>query len=753
MKLRFGVIGLVALAAACTPPDGRHSANLIGTHDLVLVGDPANGFLAETDQEGGANGIPSRFLFVTSTDLNQLHILENYQLAVGGRSFVGAANPLETLAIPVLDRPMILAVDEGRNKQGQRLTGGYVYAARPGGAEVSVVSVAQRRQVGGSVKGSRVTRPMVTPGPVTAIGAFMLLDATAPTLKTPLPATTRLFVATWDGASAAIFSASFSTDPDVLNLQASLPWERELLVGPTPVAAMVVVAPRPGRSLDGAPFCSTNACLAVATRENSGLGGESYLFDPDTGAVATLSFSGPIRKLVVSGDGTRVYGVLEEQACGGPACGGIVAVDLVDATSATTPPYRPSFPASRDALGLPWRPLQAGDGLITGLTVASGGTILQAIEVVIDGGVSNLAGSSQQYNELGAFSSSSGVITFFSGLAGSIIDWDPRRSVLAAATVRLPGQLPDGGDSFVGEDGGAIGSITAAAVNARDVGETTYRIFDVPLPADADGGVQQWTFDISDGYLETQSIAFVYKGQIPGLVSLPTTAADGVRLNTGGLEARAVVGDIVRFETGNDAVGYGECGRSTIATIGAGFIEASDVPFTCAARVRFSVRADGASPLVVAANLEGYLGRWAPGQTLTYNRPYVLLPADVTASRTALTVNIPQSVAKSEGASTTFQLQGFIVPYRVSIDSLSIVNGSGPGGCYSQLPGQVVVGNMVMDRIPTRIGGGAVSFRWGLMAVVPSGNNVTEISLEPAAGLGGARPGALGARDGAICWR
>ncbi len=749
MKLRFCVMGLAALAAACNAPTGSHRANLIGTHDLVLVGDPANGFLAETVQEGGvivgSNGIPSRFLFVTSTDLNQLHIFENYQTVAVGRSFVGAANPLETLMIPVLDRPGMLAVDEGRNKQGLRVTGAYVYAARPGGAEVSVVSVAQRRQVGGAVEGSRVTRPLATPAPVTAIGAFMVLDPANPALETKLPPTTRLFTATWDGENASIFSASLPTDPDVLNLTQSLSWERELLVGPTPVAAMVVVAPRTGRSLNGAPFCATSACLAIATRENSGLGGESYLLDPDSGALATLSFSGPIRKLVVSGDGTRVYGVLEEQACGGPACGGIVAVDLVAATSATTPPYRASFPASLDALGLPRRPLRAGDGLITGLTVASGGTIMQATEVTIDGGVAGLSRNPQQYNELGAFSSSNGLITFFSGFAGSIIDYDPRRSVLSAATVRLPGQLLDGGDSFIGEDGGTIGSNTAVAVNARDVGEATFRISEVPLPANADGGVEQWAVDISDGYLEDQAIAFVYKGQIPGLVSLPTSAADGVRLNTFGLEARAAVGDIVRFETGNDAAGYAECGRSTIATIGAGFIEAAVVPATCAARVRFSVRAAGAKPLVVAADLEGYLGRWAPGETLTYNRPYVLLPAEVTSSRTALTVNIPPSVARNEGASTTFQLLGFISPYRSSIDTLTI-------GCYTQLAGQVVIGNMVMDRVPTRVSGGAINLRWTLMATVPSGNSIVELNLEGPSGTG-ARLGALSSADGAICWR
>ena len=395
-------------------------------------------------------GVPARYLFVTSTETNELRILENYRTGLNGPGFVRAPNPLETLSIPVLDRPTMLVADEGRNSEGSRVTGAYVYAARPGAAEVSVVSVANRTQLGG--------RPMATPGPVTALGAFMDVDAVDQDLTTSepenlLPATTRLFVATWDGEFASVYSAVLPTDSRPLD---HLDFKRLVLIDQTPVTALLVVAPLSSRTLDGAPFCSTKACLALSTRQDSGSGGQTMLLDPETGISARLAFKGPVRELTNSTNAARIYGVLDEQACGGPACGGVAAVDLTTATSAA------GFPAALDALGQPMVPLRS-DGLITGLTVAAGGTVRQAIETgITDGGT--LSYVLQQYQELGAFSSSNGLITYFSGFGGSIIDFDGRRTVVGSATVRLPGLLPDGGEALFGDDGGILGSNTAATV-------------------------------------------------------------------------------------------------------------------------------------------------------------------------------------------------------------------------------------------------------------------------------------------------
>lgn len=725
MKSPVLLITAAFVLTACNQSSGRSPVGLNGTRDLVMVDQLEGEVLAAkvNNPDGGpylVTGVPGRYLFVTSTATNELRILENFRTGLPGREFVRAPNPLEGLSIPVLDRPSLLVVDEGRNSEGSHVTGSYVYAARPGAAEVSVVSVEARRQLGG--------KPMATPAPVTDLGAFMDVDATVSSLETPRPATTRLFIATWDGDTASVYAARLPTNsPDLDHLD----FERLLLLEQTPITALLVVPPLSSRTLDGAPFCSARACLALALRRSAGLDGETILFEPETGHSARLGFSGPVRELVNSEALARIYGVLDEQACGGPACGGVVAVDTVAGTSTG------GFPTALDALGLPMSPMRS-EGLITGLTVSAGASIQQAVETAAaDGGaIGGLSYLQQQYQELGAFASASGVITFFSGLGGSIIDFDGRRSVVGSASVRLPGMLSDGGLAFTGDDGGVIGSSTAATVENQSDLSQTWRTATVTTDVGA-----VWTVDISDGYLDTQSIVFVYQGQLPGLVALATSAADGLRLSTGGLEVRAAVGDLVRFETGNDTDGYRDCGRTRIASIGAGFVEVAEIPPGCANRVRFSVRADGAKPIVVAADLEGYMGRWGPGETLTYNRPYVLLPAEVTAPRTALTVNIPPVVPTEEGSFTSFQLLGHLAPLRTSFDATSV-------GCYSQLSGQVLFGSMVLSQAPaSTTGSSQVSFRTTLFAAVPSGNGVIELSPLLLQGVG-----AVGINN-AFCWR
>lgn len=732
MKTRIMRTGLVALAlvlavAACTQQSTATRANLIGTHDLVLVDELAGELLAgrRDDPEGGpyqVTGVPSRFLFITSADTNELRVLENFRPPIGGRGFVRAPNPLETLSIPVLDRPTMLAADEGRNGAGARVTGSYVYAARPGGAEVSVVSIAHRRQLGG--------RPMVTPAPVTAISAYLDVAPGPSVLETPLPATTRLFVATWDGEFAAVYSSALKTNSEEID---HLDFQRHALIDQTPITALLVVSPLASRTLDGTPFCDTKACLALSTRSGAGLGGRSLIVEPETGRSAPLAFIGPVRDLVSSSGGARIYGILDEQSCGSISCGGVVAVDVVTGTTAA------GFPRSLDALGIPMRPMRADEGLITGLALVAGGSVQQTVETqVTDGGSSGLDGLFQQYAELGAFASSTGVITWFSGLGGSIIDWDARRSVITSASVRLPGLLSDGGLAFIGDDGGVLGSSVSAIVDGGPIDlSLTYRTAEVIT---ADG--TPWYVDLSDGYLESQSIVFVYQGQVPGLVALPTNAADGVRLGTSGFEVRAAVGDIVRFET-FDGTSYRDCGRTRVASIGANFLEVVEVPAGCESRVRFAVRADGLKPVVVAGDVEGYMGRYAPGETLTYNRPYVFLPGGVTAPRTALTVNIPVALPKEEGAFTTFQVLGRMAPLQATIDaSRSNLD------CYSLLEGQVVMGNLVMDAVPSSVSNSTeIDFRWTLFGVVPSGNGLVELNLS------GTRPGLLGRNEGAFCHR
>lgn len=723
-----------AVFAACTQTTASNTASLIGTHDLVFVDQLADdGTVAkvESDTDGNLlnNGVPSRYLFITSADTNELRVLEMYRPNTSGRVFMSAPNPLETLSFPVLDRPTMLATGEGRNDIGQRATSQYVFAARPGGAEVSVVSLAFKRQLGG--------RPLAVPAPVLSIGASMTV-----TSERKVGVTT-LYVATWDGAMSSIFVTELDPDPatvDVSIRDATLKFRRLTSIDAHPISALFVIAPLSGRSVDGAAFCASESCLAIASRTGTSGGGEGWLFEPSSGRTVKLGFPGPVRKFAAGTTTRRLYALLDEAACGGPQCGGVTAVDLITGTSLA------GFPQAKDVLGRGFGPLRVTEGLLTGLSIAQGASVAQLTDLVDDAGTAatDIGGLLQQYDELGAFSSSDGLVTWFSGGSGSVIDYDMRRSIVTAANVRAPGQLPDGGYSLTSEDGGVAGAFITASIDAPSVLSETFRRATITVT----GALEStWTVDVSDGYFLSQEFVVINEGQLPGLVLLDATrvADGGTSLPTGGYEARAMVGDTVIFFTGTltDTTTLAECGRARIAAIGSGTIDVDAVP--CPSATLFSVRAKATKPWVVVGSVDGYLGRAAAGDQFTYSKPYVLIPAEVIADRTALTIGMANGGLVGEGAYIAFALQSHMSPLRVSIDPTA----SGLTKCSSQLPSQVVFGNLAMVQTPLSVNAQTtLTFPWKTFAVVPSGNAVVELTMSL---LTPAR--ALTNNEGALCYR
>ena len=78
-------------------------------------------------------------------------------------------------------------------------------------------------------------------------------------------------------------------------------------------------------------------CVVYATRSMQGRAGRVLLFDPATLAQKELHFPGPVRTLAIHAGtmagtlyvppGLRVFGILDEERCGGPECGGVIAVN------------------------------------------------------------------------------------------------------------------------------------------------------------------------------------------------------------------------------------------------------------------------------------------------------------------------------------------------------------------------------------------------------------------------------------------
>jgi hypothetical protein len=271
-------------------------ARLTGTHGLALHGE---------------------VLAVTSADTNELRVLHvnppNYASS-GVRLFVTGPNPLETLSIPTLDRPTIVSSSHAA-RFGVGPSGQLLFAGRPGAAELSVVHADPSNVKIGLVEVRRVPLP----GPTTALVA-----------GAPSETEERVYVATTDGARGVLLEVVLT--PPALGARVAR--TRVLrAVADEVFSALAVVAPLTGRTDGSAPFCDRSACLAVGTRRGAGTQGDSFLVDPTSGAVRPLPFQGPVRSLVSHGAyasmaaGRFVHALLDEEACGGPDCGGVVAID------------------------------------------------------------------------------------------------------------------------------------------------------------------------------------------------------------------------------------------------------------------------------------------------------------------------------------------------------------------------------------------------------------------------------------------
>ncbi|MBI5482725.1 MAG: hypothetical protein HY906_27975, partial [Deltaproteobacteria bacterium] len=592
-------------------------------------------------------------LFVTSTDNNELRVMDLAPASGATRAFVTAPNPLEPLSIPVLDRPGDLAqtsswqLDRSNELWGDRIFGTYVFATRPGGAEISVVGADEPKEF-------REVRRVVTAAPVTATAGW----------NDGALGVGRLYFATWDGLRGAVYAVDLPPQASVLRglAQADLDQRTRLVVSFTgeSVAALLPVPPLATRTLDGVPFCAgTSECLAVATRRAAGAEGRALLLDPSSLAVAGLAFPGPVRRLETAGcrkgaleagcgllPGLRIFGVLDEERCGGPQCGGVVAVDTLSGTTAQ------GFAPALDSTGYPMVPVVVGSGLVMGLALAPGGALTLPPEVGTDGKPRGV-----EYGVLGAVTSSSGNLLFFDAEKLHQIDTDPAVAVATTGLYRLPN-----------------GESQPDWVNGP------YLVEDV-------GGALVGAVRLADGAWRSQTLVTIWEGVIPGFNPLPSSDADGTRLRAPGAPlGRVLVGDAVVFltATGRCVDGQGTDRDARVTAVGADFLDVDAVPAGCTLRTGFEVRAGAAAPYVVQGTLAGYLGRAAPGGTLAYTGPYLVRPSGFDPSVATLHMRFgAPSPAPGRKASWEITIDGNFAPFASDFDSSSV-------GCLASLPGSAV---------------------------------------------------------------
>ncbi len=564
---------LAALAfTACTQQTTSSASAFIGANDMVLV-DLLDGGVLVGEGNAGVN----RLLFVTSTNTNELRVLDLQSPTATGvvRSPLKAPNPLETLSIPVLDRPTSLSLDT-RYVGGVRRKGSLLYVTRQGGAEVSIVGV--------ELSELREVRRVPMPAPVTAL-ANLMPDAT----------TSRLWVATFDGTNAAVLeltlpgAASELRTKTTAALVASL--TPRLQIRGASIIAMRAMPGLTGRTLAGRPFCAdpSKPCLAVSTRGAAGAEGATSLVDLSTLETAPLQFSGPVRVLSTSDGqlegtgaeegamapppGAIVYGVLDEEACGSSRCGGVAAVDTRGAAGVD------GFGVLQ-ADGVATQPLRWNDGLVRGLSFVAGGRVRLA--TATDGGLG-------AFPVLGLMTMSNGDIIFFDALTMSLLDQDP----------------------------------TSASLGTGRFSASTARWLEGPTISSGTGDSAQLLATVKDGAFRAQTITVTWKGALTPTQGLTLPAGVSTSFTAPSIAGRLAAGDVITF------VGDG-CATASVTAVTGSTVQFA--PATTCVATNAVIRAGPSAPYVIAGSVDGFLGRASSGAEFrSSTSPFVRLPGVVAA--------------------------------------------------------------------------------------------------------------------------
>lgn len=661
MTRALGLFAAALALAACQPAQTVQVANLIGSHDVSLAG---------------------QYLFITSTDNNELRVLDLAPPNSTGRNFVRAPNPLEALSIPVLDRPTILSQDSyyalAHGGDGTPHTGSYVFATRAGAREISIV--------GASSTEFREVKRLVTSAPVTAIGGW--LDE--------LAGVSRLYFATFDGVTGSVFAVDLPDVQGLWNLDdKGLRAQVRLVVttGGDPVAALLAVPPLGTRTLDGAAFCAgPGECLAVATRRHQGTDGRALLLDPHSLQAAPLAFPGPVRSLATHGcalnqadpaddvngtpckirPGQRVFAILDEEKCGGPQCAGIVAVETLAATGGS------GFPVALDALGQPMAPVIVGDGLPTGLSLAAGVPLAWPGSTTLPP-TAHLVGTLMMMDVLGVATSSTGDIVFFDAASLTQFDADSRRPRVAGSAYRDPtgASQPyvNGPFAFPNPDlaicaGQPDGPACTWSEGAQVVSGTC-TTSTVRLDAAGNGVIECSPVVLADGAWRSQSLVVTWEGVLPGFSGLPTSDAAGTHLAVPPeLAGRARPQDLVVFSNAG-----GDCADVRVTAVQADGLDVDGVPAGCVGRRVFTVRAGGADNLVIQGTSAGYLGRSHAGGHFTYQGPYYIrVPGVFDPAAPTLTMDFGRETAAAppvRGSLWQIDIDGAFAPMVSNVDTTS----------------------------------------------------------------------------------
>jgi hypothetical protein len=602
---------LGGLLASCTETDDPAPRSILeGTFDLTQV---------------------DKLVFVTSTDRDELRVLELAEDAEA-RDFLRAPNPLQPLAIPVLDRPQALARDVSYDKDtpdseedttGREVLGPYVYARSNGSEEISVV---------GATPGSlRELRTLSAEGPVTAFAGRGPTNSDNNSV---------LYFATQEATGGRLWrvvlvgpdSLNDETPLDILELKGA--GGESLVPAGEAVTSLLVLSQSQGADR-----------IVFSTRGTAGLTGQTFLLNVQ-GAMATatpLAFGGPVlrlathAKVVVAAQenqpeftlpaGQLIFGVLDAASCSAQlGCTGVLAVDSTTRQVAQDISERPMLPIQGLGFGLPM-----------GLTLASN------VEIRLQEGSTPV---SRLVPLLGIVPLSNGEILFFNVL--KVVPVEPNNAENKSRKVIVDPRTFD------------VDTEWADKPEIQRALPVTY------LPVE--GGSEQVTNLIiveatTNGVTRNETYELVYQGVLPGLESVPREEErEPMRFKVPASAAANVqVGDLLILQQGPRGTACTE--SSTVTTIEPPVGEVvtlvtTSTPGACVDYSHFEVRAGGdtsaGKPLVLSST-EGFLGRLGQGERWERQGPFFFHPEPNTQNPTG-SLNQPDPDGNGQAVAVRFHI-------------------------------------------------------------------------------------------------
>ncbi|MBJ6765199.1 hypothetical protein JGU66_30920 [Myxococcaceae bacterium JPH2] len=580
--LMLGAAGLTGACSDTTTTAG--AAGLSGTYDVALV-DP--------------------LVFVTSQDQNELRVLD---LDSSPRQFMPAPNPLQPLAIPVLERPDALTRDTGYDAAGFDVRGPYVYARSSGGQRISVVAAdrsrlveVQRLDVGALLTAFAARSPAADGAPSVLYYALQTqpagMDATAcpagvgvimrqelpgpdALASASLPAPTPVFCMDPQESALSLVvlpkvdaSGTSAGEPEPLavalrnvNRSSANPGAtlsrtiriRGEVTAAGPKQTPLVTYTRPEQ---GAGTGTAIAARLLATHsivQSEVVDGDGKVVTDENGNIVFTPVPG-------MGAGRFIYAVLDELTCTGASCVGVIAIDSETGQLA------------KDVTGADMLTLLPPAGLPTGLTLHRGLNINNR---------SDSGTAKAFYPLLGIMPSSDGTITLFRA--------DTRRALNLSTSV--PTKKVELRDALEVARSPQPDNPVQVVQGYRDPNDPLNVI---PVCTD--------TNSLCGGSLPSITWRIVANGVLPGLSAVARDVNSPVLTVDAAQGSLIQDNDLISLQT--DTVACSTNLRVKKVTLGDGRVQILDtavtpLPTDCAAYGRFSVLADGAEKFVLYSGTE-----------------------------------------------------------------------------------------------------------------------------------------------------